>query len=256
MNIGLNRQMKFEDVQEASMNNYWNERSSSYSEMNMRQFYSEQKNTWEWMIFSRVKEDRPLNVLDIGTGPGFFAILAALRGHKVTAVDMNGKMLVNARKNARRAGVQVNFQQVGHELPFPEKSFDLILSRDVTWTLTEPEKQLRTWVRILKEEGTLLYFDAEWNFHLRNQECFDKWQEAKKAMEEKGLEFYSKAEELDQIAATLPMTYRKRPEWDAQFWRGEKMQCSVHENLNSVIFNEEEQLRYQLHPVFLVEVRR
>ena len=89
MNIGLNRQMRFEDVQEASMNNYWNERSSSYSEMNMRQFYSEQKNTWEWMIFSRVKEDRPLNVLDIGTGPGFFAILAALRGHKVTAVDMN-----------------------------------------------------------------------------------------------------------------------------------------------------------------------
>ncbi len=151
--------------------------------------------------------------------------------------------------------MQVNFQQVGHELPFPEKSFDLILSRDVTWTLTEPEKQLRTWVRILKEEGTLLYFDAEWNFHLRNQECFDKWQEAKKAMEEKGLEFYSKAEELDQIAATLPMTYRKRPEWDAQFWRGEKMQCSVHENLNSVIFNEEEQLRYQLHPVFLVEVQ-
>ncbi len=46
------------------MNNYWNERSSSYSEMNMRQFYSEQKNTWEWMIFSRVKEDRPLNVLN------------------------------------------------------------------------------------------------------------------------------------------------------------------------------------------------
>ena len=38
MNIGLNRQMRFEDVQEASMNNYWNERSSSYSEMNMRQF--------------------------------------------------------------------------------------------------------------------------------------------------------------------------------------------------------------------------
>ena len=31
MNIGLNRQMRFEDVQEASMNNYWNERSSSYS---------------------------------------------------------------------------------------------------------------------------------------------------------------------------------------------------------------------------------
>lgn len=256
MNTGLNRQISFEDVQEVSMNQYWDERSSSYSEMNMRQFRSDRKAAWERVIFSHVKEDRPLNVLDIGTGPGFFAILAALRGHKVTAVDMNGKMLANARRNAREAGVQVNFQQVGHVLPFLEKSFDLILSRDVTWTLTEPENQLRTWGSLLKEEGTLLYFDAEWNFHLRNQECFDKWQKAKKEMEKKGLEFYSKAGELDQIAATLPMTYRKRPEWDAQFWREEKMQCSVHENLNSVIFNEEEQLRYQLHPVFLVEVRR
>ena len=64
------------------------------------------------MIFSRVKEDRPLNVLDIGTGPGFL-LFGRSRGHKVTAVDINGKMLVNARKKCQEGWCAGEFSAGG-----------------------------------------------------------------------------------------------------------------------------------------------
>ena len=241
--------------EENFMDRYWDERSFSYSELNRKQFYSEQRKAWEKAIFSHVKEDRKLKVLDVGTGPGFFAILAALRGHEVTAVDMNENMLREAKKNASDAGVHVLFKKVGHILPFEEESFDLIVSRDVTWALTEPEKQLKTWANLLKTDGVLLYFDAEWNYHLKNEENYQFWMRYKKELQKQGIVFYEKADELDWVSVNLPMTYRDRPAWDAQFWEEQGYFCRIYENLNSEIFNEQEQIHYQTHPVFLVEVR-
>lgn len=244
------------NVQEAFMNEYWDERSSSYSDMNMRQFYSSRRQAWENAVFSHVREDRRLKVLDIGTGPGFFAILAALRGHDVTAADMNENMLCRAAKNAELAGADVRFVHVGHHLPFLKESFDLILSRDVTWTLTDPGTQLREWFELLKPDGKMLYFDAEWNYHLKNRKNFEDWKKIKKSIEQEGIEFYPKAGVLDEVAATLPMTYEDRPEWDQKFWKQEGRSCRIYKNLNPYIFNRKEQIQYKAHPVFLVEVTR
>lgn len=41
--------------------------------------------------------ERSARVLDIGTGPGFFAINLALAGHEVTAVDVTEEMLQYAK---------------------------------------------------------------------------------------------------------------------------------------------------------------
>lgn len=242
-------------TQEAFMNEYWDERSASYSEMNMRQFYSS-KDVWENAVFSHVREDRCLKVLDIGTGPGFFAILAALRGHDVTAVDMNENMLRQAGYNAGQVGANVHFVHVGHHLPFTEESFDLILSRDVTWTLTDPKNQLREWFELLKPGGKMLYFDAEWNYHLKNKKNFEDWKKIKKSIEQEGIVFYPKAGILDKVAVTLPMTHEDRPLWDQKFWSHEGHSCRVYKNLNPYIFNREEQIHYKAHPVFLVEVTK
>lgn len=243
------------NTEENSMNAYWDERSSSYSDMNIRQLHSDRKEAWEKAIFSHVKENRKLKVLDIGTGPGFFAILAALRGHDVMAVDMNEEMLCRAKKNAADAGVRVRFMQVGHLLPFEEETFDLIISRDVTWALTEPERQLKCWASLLKQDGVMLYFDAEWNYHLKNDQNYQEWKRLKEEIKKQGIAFYEKADELDKITVKLPMTYRDRPAWDSMFWKEQGYECRVYENLNSDIFNAKEQIHYQAHPVFLVEVR-
>lgn len=242
--------------QEISMDWYWDERSASYSEMNREQFHSDRREAWDKAVFSHVREKKSLKVLDIGTGPGFFAILAALRGHDVTAADMNEEMLKKAKMNALDAGVNIRFVQVGHMLPFEAESFDLIISRDVTWALTNPEEQLKSWFYLLKRGGRILYFDAEWNFHLKNKKNFETWKNIKQAIESEGIEFYPKAENLEEIAVDLPMTHKNRPEWDKEFWKNEGRFCKIYENLNQQIFNREEQIHYQAHPVFLVEVTR
>ena len=239
---------------EQEMNRYWSHRSESYSDMNRSQFRDERRLSWERAIFDGIDESRRLKILDIGTGPGFFAILCALRGHDVTAVDMNADMLDHAQKNAAAAGAHVQFLQVGHILPFPPESFDLIICRDVTWTLTDPEVQMKAWAALLRPDGVLRYFDAEWYYYLKTPEA-----RAKRLQENAGNSsghWYARAHELEQIAEGLPMTYRSRPAWDREFWRHAGYACTVEENLNARVYDRQEQLRYQEFPEFCVTVGR
>ncbi len=266
--IGAKREQRtqsftdFEEVNhfsflECKMNHYWGERSYSYSRQNLAQLYSEKCSAWENLIFSQMNEDKPLRILDIGTGPGFFAILAALRGHDVVAVDMNENMLDKARQNAEAAGVLINFLQVDHLLPFDDESFDLILSRDVTWTLTEPEKQLCNWASKLRRDGTMLYFDAEWYYYLRDHESRAIWEQKRKQIMHSGGFIYSKADQLENLAIDLPMTYNARPVWDEKFWSMQKNYgFSISKNINSYVYNDREQMQYELFPEFLVAVKR
>ncbi|NPA86422.1 MAG: methyltransferase [Candidatus Diapherotrites archaeon] len=56
-------------------------------------------------------EEIPLDgarVLDLGTGSGYLAVLAALRGARVTAVDIQPKAILNARLNARLNDVRIS----------------------------------------------------------------------------------------------------------------------------------------------------
>lgn len=41
---------------ENGMNNYWQQRSSSYSDQNMAQLFSEKRTAWENLIFSHGRE--------------------------------------------------------------------------------------------------------------------------------------------------------------------------------------------------------
>lgn len=242
---------------ESQMNKYWQKRSDSYSGQNIAQFESSKRWAWESFIFNEIDESNPLRILDIGTGPGFFAILSALRGHSVTAVDMNKNMLMEARKNAEKAEALIDFMEVGHTLPFEDESFDLIISRDVTWTLTEPEEQLRHWASKLKKNGTLRYFDAEWYFYLRNSEYKRVWEDSKKRIISEDGFVYTESNKLEDIAISLPMTYKKRPEWDKVYWNKQRgFTFDIKTKLNPFVYNQKEQMQYELFPEFLVTVRR
>lgn len=49
-----------------------------------------------------------------------------------------------------------------HILEFEDNYFDLIVSRNVTWTLYNPQKAYKEWKRVLKPGGKLIIFDANW----------------------------------------------------------------------------------------------
>ena len=123
-----------------SVDNYWDERAESYSKQNISQL--DRKEKWKSVLNKYMPEGKNAKILDIGTGPGFLAILMAKEGYNVSAVDRSGQMIYHAVQNAQQENVSVDFKVVGDEMPFEEDSFDMILSRDVVWMQKEPEKTL------------------------------------------------------------------------------------------------------------------
>src|SRR6185295_8611792 len=74
-------------------------------------------------MIGRIK-DR--SIIDVATGTGRAALLLALGGALVTAVDASEEMLAVARRKAAETGVTVNFQRGdAHALKFDDRSFDV-----------------------------------------------------------------------------------------------------------------------------------
>ena len=91
-----------------------------YSAVNQEELVSGQKSVWREVISGRISacfpDRRPeeIKILDVGTGPGFFAIILAELGYRVTAVDYTASML--ARRGGMRAlAGRIRFRQMNAE---------------------------------------------------------------------------------------------------------------------------------------------
>ena len=88
------------------IDNYWTNRAEGYSKVNKEELEGNQKRDWFNVIRENIEEvyrghkAEDIKVLDIGTGPGFFAIIMAEAGYNVTAVDYTEAMLWEANENA------------------------------------------------------------------------------------------------------------------------------------------------------------
>lgn len=103
-------------------------------------------------------------ILDIGCGTGVDSIIAArLVGPSgaVTGIDLVPEMLARASENARLAGVDnVTFQESSAEqLPFPDNSFDMVISNGVFNLVVDKVKALSEVFRVLKLGGRFLLAD-------------------------------------------------------------------------------------------------
>ncbi|MCR4435105.1 MAG: class I SAM-dependent methyltransferase [Clostridiales bacterium] len=255
-NLRLNKKERIAMEMQTRIENYWEGEASRYSEGIWKEMNSFKKQAWANLIDEHRPAGNPLEVLDIGTGPGFFAMVLAEMGHRVTAVDCSSNMLAEAQNNMRTVGLTAKFLKMdSHLLTFEDDSFDLLLCRNLTWTLHDPQAAYAEWRRVLKPGGRLLIFDANWNLHLNDPEMRKKYEEDKAEAERRGIHRlgHVNPEEGDRIAKELFLSTRLRPHWDA----GALLEVGFKEifinaDITDRVQDEEDRILYRSTPMFLV----
>lgn len=194
----------------------WTDGSNTYSNIVKEELNSFKRQAWTEIILENAGKITKLDILDVGTGPGFFTIIMSQAGNKVTAIDCTEAMINEAKANAKDAGITADFRvSDGQNLEFADESFDLIISRNVTWTLIDAQKAYREWKRVLKSDGKIIIFDANWNIRLFNEEYMKKYEEDQKEYARLfGEEPSQYTREMIDYRKSMPMCQRIRPQWD------------------------------------------
>lgn len=111
----------------------------------------------------RVSSDLPpgSRVLEVAPGPGYFAMeLAKLGSYSVIGLDISKTFVEIANRNAKEAGVEIDFRQGNaSSMPFENETFDFILCRAAFKNFTEPVGALQEMYRVLKPTGKGLIID-------------------------------------------------------------------------------------------------
>lgn len=105
-------------------------------------------------------------VLDIGCGPGDLLLTLGRRvpGAELTGIDPDPAALRMARRSSTRRGLPARFEQAyADELPFPDASFDRVLSSYMLHHLDDEQKHaaMREVRRVLRPGGELHLVDAD-----------------------------------------------------------------------------------------------
>jgi ubiquinone/menaquinone biosynthesis C-methylase UbiE len=104
-------------------------------------------------------------VLDVGCGTGTLAMEVARRvgrAGRVAGVDPGAEQIARARRSAARRHLPIEFQiGVIEQLPFPDQTFDVVLSTLMMHHLPHPLKRqgLAEIARVLKPGGRLVIAD-------------------------------------------------------------------------------------------------
>jgi len=200
---------------------YWDKRARGYSEVTRVSLQKGQDDIIR-IIGRFINLNRRLRVVDMGTGPGLFAILLAKRGHEVTAIDNSEEMLKRARINAVEMGVEINFVLGDIEEPPLEKgSYDLIVAHNSTWCLTRPVKAYAAWKELLVSDGEMAIIDGNYYLDQYDDEYLKRknYMELKRAGRNDGLHGRTNVDNVDftiieDLAYDLPLSREHRPSWD------------------------------------------
>lgn len=236
---------------------YWTRRASSYTEVVKKNLADGWDSKWADELIKNFPkaEGRYLKVLDIGTGPGFYAIILASRGYDVTAVDLSEGMLEQAKANAGELAEKIRFLKMDAQtLEFPDNEFDVIVTRNLTWNL--PVKAYGEWRRVLRDGGVMLNIDSNWYAYLFDEEKKNEKQAERDCTVQAGVEDYESYDEswlMENISRTLPMGKLPRPHWDAVTLLNLGFKnVSADTSVSRRLWSREEMLNYASTPCFLI----
>lgn len=108
-------------------------------------------------------------ILDVGVGPGFLAAEMAREvgpSGRISGIDISEPMLAMARERCSKPGAPatVDFQLAdATKLPFPDGSFDAVVSTQVYEYVPDVDAALGEARRVLRTGGRLLVVDTDWD---------------------------------------------------------------------------------------------
>ena len=188
---------------------YWTQRSHDFGTVRKNELENEMGQRWLREIERFLPEGGSLDILDVGTGTGFFAVLLAQQGHRVEGIDLTPAMLEEARTLAKQRNLDITFREMdAQNLAYPDGSFDVVISRNLTW------RAYASWFRVLKPGGVLLNFDADYAAHVRSHSVQNRKVAPDSPYGHVGM---TDALQQENDAITLSMDIgQARPEWDGE----------------------------------------
>ena len=251
-------------IDQAQINETWSIRSDNYNRYVLEELQTERPKAWLSLIEANAPPVKPLRVLDAGCGPGFFSVLLAGAGHEVTGIDGSVRMLAHARENAEALGVRPTLIEGDFgALDFPDGSFDLVISRNVTHIIREHLKVYGEWHRVLSPGGVLLIFDANWHLPYQpgpiREEAIRREKEAL-ARYGSGYTHDGSYEYID--SALSPENYAVfgsaiRPDYDVGVLRQLPFaNISFERDVTEKLWSEKEKLMYGATPLYMLRAEK
>lgn len=142
---------------------HWESESDAYQEENRSQL-----NRWDvlaWGVFDAAEDEihalgdvRGLRTLEFGCGGCQFGIKVAMRGARMTGVDLSFAQLRHGLTHMDETGVRFPIVQGdGEQLPFAPSSFDLVFCDHGVMGFADPYRTVPEVARVLKPGGRFVF---------------------------------------------------------------------------------------------------
>ncbi|HEV7328513.1 MAG TPA: class I SAM-dependent methyltransferase [Bosea sp. (in: a-proteobacteria)] len=152
--------MKAAEAQ-TQVSDYWTRRAPAFDGVAS---HVAQAGLWRDILAAAFEAQGVKDVVDLGTGTGACALIAASLGHRVRACDGSAGMLAAARQAAEASALDVAFEHaLIEEASFAHETADIVTLRNVLWTLPDPMAALRKAHSLLRTGGLVLVSDGLWS---------------------------------------------------------------------------------------------
>lgn len=141
---------------------YWSRRAETFDLSYAHRIRSTGEfDAWARLIASHAPLRPGDRVLELASGTGEVTRVLLGFGCSVDALDLCEPMIDRARAKHRGSAVRFHLGDAENTM-MPDARYDLVICRNLVWTLVDPQAALADWLRVLKPGGALVVIDGDW----------------------------------------------------------------------------------------------